>query len=51
MRSANDAGVDYRELVRRGYDACAGAYGAYRKVQAAGVEIRGLLERKVGCES
>ena len=53
MMPADDPGVDYRELVRRGYDACAGAYGAYRagaygayrKVKAAAVEIRGLLER------
>ena len=44
MRAANDPGVDYRELVGRGYDACAGAYGAYRRVEA-GIEIGGLLER------
>ena len=44
MRPANDPGVDYRELVRRAYDACAAAYGASRKVEA-GIEIRGLLER------
>ena len=44
MRPANDPGVDYRELVRRAYDACAAAYGASRKVEA-GIEIRGLSER------
>ena len=44
MRPANEREVDYRELVRRGYDACAEEYGASRKSRA-GDEIRGLLER------
>ncbi len=44
MRPANEPGVDYRELVWRGYDACAEEYGASRKSQT-GDELRGLLER------
>lgn len=44
MIPADDPRVDYRELVRRGYDACAEEYGASRRSQA-GDEIRGLLER------
>ena len=44
MRSADDPQVDYKELVRRSYDACAEAYGASRKSDA-GVELRGLTER------
>ena len=44
MRPANDPQVDYKDLVRRSYDACAAEYGASRKSDA-GVELRGLTER------
>ncbi len=44
MSIADDLNLDYREMVRQGYDACAEEYGASRKVEA-GVEIRGLIER------
>ena len=44
MIPANDPKVDYRALVRRGYDACAGAYDRDRRA-AGGVEIEPLLNR------
>ena len=44
MRPADDPQVDYKELVRRSYDACAAEYGASRKVDAED-ELRGLTER------
>ena len=44
MIPATDPEVDYRALVRRGYDACAQAYHESRKTQAP-TELRGLLDR------
>lgn len=44
MRPANDPNVDYRQLVRRSYDACAADYGASRKSET-GDEVRALVER------
>lgn len=44
MRPANDPNVDYRELVRRSYDACAAEYGSSRKSET-GDEVRALVER------
>ena len=35
MRAASNPGVDYRELVRRAYDACAAAYGESREEHGA----------------
>ncbi|HXX47120.1 MAG TPA: class I SAM-dependent methyltransferase [Myxococcota bacterium] len=40
MRRADDPAVDYRELVKRGYDRCAGAYAAARSAETqAGLEL------------
>ena len=46
MRPANDPQIDYKELVRRSYDACAEEYGASRQADAE-IELRGLTERLV----
>ena len=44
MIPAIDPTVDYKALVRRGYDACAAAYDESRRAEP-GTEIRGLLDR------
>ncbi len=44
MIPATDPEVDYKAVVRRGYDACAAAYNESRK-NAPGVEVRGLSDR------
>ena len=44
MIPATDPEVDYRALVRRGYDACSQAYHESRKTRAP-TELRGLLNR------
>ena len=43
MTPVIDPEVDYKALVRRGYDACAAAYNESRKT-ASGIEIRGLSD-------
>lgn len=42
-RPANDPMIDYRELVRRGYDACAESYAAARR-QDDSDQLTPLLE-------
>ena len=44
MIPATDPKVDYKALVRRGYNACAAAYDESRKTEP-GFEIRGLSDR------
>ena len=44
MIPATDPEVDYKALVRRGYNACAAAYDESRKTEP-GFEIRGLSDR------
>jgi SAM-dependent methyltransferase len=44
MVPANDPWVDYRALVRRGYDSCAEAYGESR-MSEPGLEVGALLDR------
>ncbi|MDE2767447.1 MAG: class I SAM-dependent methyltransferase [Chloroflexota bacterium] len=44
MIPATDPEADYHALVRRGYDACAGAYHEARKTQAP-TELRELMDR------
>ena len=44
MIPAIDPKVDYKALVRRGYNACAAAYDESRKTEP-GIEIRGLSDR------
>ncbi len=44
MKPANDPNIDYRELVRQSYDACAHEYASSRKHEA-GNEIHALTSR------
>ncbi|PKB73265.1 MAG: hypothetical protein BZY75_02755 [SAR202 cluster bacterium Io17-Chloro-G7] len=44
MKPANDLTIDYKSLVDRGYDLCAGAYDEARKNQA-GTELNSLTTR------
>ena len=44
MKPADDPTIDYKALVQRGYDRCAGAYGEARKIEA-GPELDLLAKR------
>ncbi len=43
MKLANDPAVDYQDLVKRGYDQCAGRYGSVRKDDAE-TEVYRLID-------
>ena len=45
MRPANDPQVDYKDLVRRSYDACAAKSTVRRENRTPSVELRGLTAR------